>query len=47
MFMVAILAAVCWLAWTYMVRPRLSEVPDAAVNHVAAASSDTAKDGPR
>ncbi len=42
MFMVAILAAVCWLAWTYMLRPRLSEVPDAAVNHVAAASADVA-----
>jgi cytoskeletal protein RodZ len=48
MFMVAILAAVCWLAWTYMLRPRLSEAPVQGANHVAAAPGDVAaKDGAR
>jgi cytoskeletal protein RodZ len=48
MLMVAILAAVCWLAWTYMLRPRLSEAPVGAVNPAAAdVSASAAKDGPR
>lgn len=40
--MVAVLAAVCWAAWTYMLRPRVSETPVRTVNPVATVPANEA-----